>query len=125
MTDELFVGTGHSRAIINPLALQEHICESFPSLLSKCICPLERLQNLKFKVVFDTGLWISPDDHFTVIYTSVSEKVEDCWFQIGVHGRQARLVAKAAFKGKYSGDFNFERLNKVLGLISNELENKS
>lgn len=111
--------------MISPSALQEHISESFPSLISKCICPLERIQNIKFKLVFDTGLWITPEDHFTVIYTSLSEKVEDCWFQLGAHGQQARLIAKAAFKGKYSGEYDFEQLNTVLRLISNELENKS
>lgn len=108
---------------MNPIALQAHISESFCQLVTNCVCTPERLQNMRFKDVFDTGLWISSSAHFTVIYTSVSSELKDCLFQIGAHGREARQITKKVFKGKYSDDLTFDELNEALKLISEELEN--
>lgn len=107
----------------NPIALQEHIETNHHVLLKQAICPLERLQNMKHTDVYDTGIWISSTDHFTVIYSSLADDLSDCLFQIGVHGKFARAVAKTVFNGKYSGDLNLFELDSALNKIAgNTLE---
>lgn len=95
----------------DPVFLIENLKSAFPEL-SDIAHPLEYLENVRYRNIYDTGIWYDEKNHLTIITTYLCDSdYLNSTFSIAVDGRLLRNTIKGS---KYQSDLDIDGVHKII-----------